>query len=273
MSLNPDCRDKKHAACAGDAWDDENDTAANCDCTCHTSEAGTTAQSARGSSDPQGTYPPSAARTDDGDHESPSARRRRIAEVRELLANATPGPWDGPSPEEIVEFPDARWIAFTNSYMGRSIVWSAPMPDADPIAHAPDDLAWLIGEVEQLRATPSRWPAWPDTTLRERAASHVHYSDATTVTEVMDAVLAEAQADIDRLRAEARYWRTQWDRHGKNDLIAEVEQAEARLKRVRALIPRWNAEGDYSDLACDGGCCGEPHAGDLLAALDGEVKS
>lgn len=28
--MNPDCRDGKHAACRGDAWDDDTDTETTC---------------------------------------------------------------------------------------------------------------------------------------------------------------------------------------------------------------------------------------------------
>lgn len=33
--LNPDCRDGKHRACNGDAWDMAKDAPAECACTCH----------------------------------------------------------------------------------------------------------------------------------------------------------------------------------------------------------------------------------------------
>lgn len=33
--LNPDCRDGKHRACAGDAWDEELDQPTRCACACH----------------------------------------------------------------------------------------------------------------------------------------------------------------------------------------------------------------------------------------------
>lgn len=35
MYTNPDCRDGKHRACAGDAWDTETDQRVWCRCTCH----------------------------------------------------------------------------------------------------------------------------------------------------------------------------------------------------------------------------------------------
>jgi hypothetical protein len=35
LSLNPDCRDGKHQACAGDGWDLEKDEPTICHCNCH----------------------------------------------------------------------------------------------------------------------------------------------------------------------------------------------------------------------------------------------
>lgn len=34
--MNPDCRDGKHTASRGDAWDDTTDTETDCSCPCHT---------------------------------------------------------------------------------------------------------------------------------------------------------------------------------------------------------------------------------------------
>lgn len=34
-NLNPDCRDGKHPACRGDAWDDDTDAETTCACSCH----------------------------------------------------------------------------------------------------------------------------------------------------------------------------------------------------------------------------------------------
>lgn len=33
--INPDCRDGKHRACHGDAWDVARDVPTTCDCECH----------------------------------------------------------------------------------------------------------------------------------------------------------------------------------------------------------------------------------------------
>lgn len=37
--VNPDCRDDKHRACGGDAWDFDTDQPADCSCGCHAAEA------------------------------------------------------------------------------------------------------------------------------------------------------------------------------------------------------------------------------------------
>lgn len=40
MTINPDCKVGKHAACNEDAWDDVTDQPARCLCTCHQPTAG-----------------------------------------------------------------------------------------------------------------------------------------------------------------------------------------------------------------------------------------
>lgn len=35
MIRNPDCRDGKHPACNGDAWDFDRDSPTPCECPCH----------------------------------------------------------------------------------------------------------------------------------------------------------------------------------------------------------------------------------------------
>lgn len=37
-AMNPDCRDGKHRACSGTAWDDERDELGACPCSCHGGE-------------------------------------------------------------------------------------------------------------------------------------------------------------------------------------------------------------------------------------------
>lgn len=38
--MNPDCRDAKHTACSGTAWDDTRDELTTCSCDCHTTPTG-----------------------------------------------------------------------------------------------------------------------------------------------------------------------------------------------------------------------------------------
>lgn len=67
----------------------------------------------------------------------------RIAEIRARLDNATPGPWrtHGRDGDHVVSLADEY------------VVTSAWTPaDSALIAHAPDDLAWLLAENELLRA-------------------------------------------------------------------------------------------------------------------------
>jgi len=39
VNINPDCRDSKHPACAGTAWNYDTDTPTACECACHPSNA------------------------------------------------------------------------------------------------------------------------------------------------------------------------------------------------------------------------------------------
>ncbi|MNI99975.1 hypothetical protein D3C73_1592000 [compost metagenome] len=77
----------------------------------------------------------------------------------------------------------------------------------------------------------------------------------------MDArVHAEIQRD--EVRAEADRFRMLWDRHGKNDLLAERDAARAALGRVRELVAS-------AELAAP---LGKPPywTGHILNALEGE---
>lgn len=62
----------------------------------------------------------------------------RLQEIRARLDAATPGPWEKTSPNVVVAAGDVvAGVPLTNN--------------ADLIAHAPADLAWLLDEVERLR--------------------------------------------------------------------------------------------------------------------------
>ena len=66
----------------------------------------------------------------------------RIAEIRARLDAATPGPW-------LVR---NGWVDLNNLH-GDVIPVGHNDADADLIAHAPADIAWLLDEVERLRNT------------------------------------------------------------------------------------------------------------------------
>ena len=72
---------------------------------------------------------------------STDGARARLAEIRARLEAATPGPWrlgyDGDHP--VIENDQAHGVlAFLPQRDG----------DLDLIAHAPGDMAWLLGELE-----------------------------------------------------------------------------------------------------------------------------
>ena len=84
----------------------------------------------------------------------------RLAEIRARLDAATPGPWE--RRESVQGYSNLVVLAdYINRDDGAWLIaeasWNGPMPDkassganADFIAHAPEDIAWLLGEVERL---------------------------------------------------------------------------------------------------------------------------
>jgi len=74
----------------------------------------------------------------------------RLAEIRARLEAATPGPWKW----EVVI---AEQSVTEHTLKGPDVLcryWydRPPSGDGELIAHAPEDIAWLLGEVERLRA-------------------------------------------------------------------------------------------------------------------------
>ena len=70
----------------------------------------------------------------------------RLAEIRARLDAATPGPW--------FHYPGEPWV--TNATDEPRIIVATVSPrmtgdNADLIAHAPADIAWLLAEVERLQ--------------------------------------------------------------------------------------------------------------------------
>ena len=70
--------------------------------------------------------------------------------------------------------------------------------------------------------------------LIARVRDHLAHAD-TLPHGLAIALVSELADEVDRLRAEADRYRTLWDRHGKNDLLAERDAARAALERVRAI--------------------------------------
>ena len=71
----------------------------------------------------------------------------RLTEIRARLDAATPGPWE--------RHPSEPWIyvrrgPFTVNIIGTQLRAAQQHGDADLIAHAPADIAWLLAEVERL---------------------------------------------------------------------------------------------------------------------------
>ena len=98
----------------------------------------------------------------------------RIDEIRERLDKATPGPW-----KATYEAAD-DWVSITGQGFYDGGHWmTCPEvatcegivgPDADLIANAPADLAWLLGEVERLSAERMQ-PEQPEPTAAEVLAA------------------------------------------------------------------------------------------------------
>lgn len=80
-----------------------------------------------------------------------------IEEIRERWTRATPGPWRRQVSETYVGRPtgwyigsDIRGIAKTTRGDDQA------KTDADAIAHAPEDIAFLLAEIERLTATQNK---------------------------------------------------------------------------------------------------------------------
>jgi hypothetical protein len=74
----------------------------------------------------------------------------RIAQIRARLDAATPGPWSNSVSWDCVEADVTPMTNYLEPY--RTTVARARLPvNADLIAHAPADIAWLIREVERWK--------------------------------------------------------------------------------------------------------------------------
>lgn len=73
----------------------------------------------------------------------------RLTEIRARLDAATPGPWDTQGP---CMSGDGTYGVFADDGAGEpTLALRMSPPDADLVAHAPDDLAWLLAALESER--------------------------------------------------------------------------------------------------------------------------
>lgn len=79
----------------------------------------------------------------------------RLAQIKSRLAAATPGPWSWLRDEYRADGP--RPVCRISCIEGDIALTYGNTHDADLIANAPGDLAWLIAEVERLREVASLW--------------------------------------------------------------------------------------------------------------------
>ena len=75
----------------------------------------------------------------------------RLAEIRSRLDAATPGPWTNDLEWDEVDAIVVPKIKYFDPYRACVARVGNP-PNADLIAHAPADIAYLLDEVERLRA-------------------------------------------------------------------------------------------------------------------------
>lgn len=73
----------------------------------------------------------------------------RIAQIEERLAAATPGPWQ----QDLIH--DQTYEIRADGYLVAE-TWDRA-PDATLIAHAPSDLAWLLGVAKAAREVAHKW--------------------------------------------------------------------------------------------------------------------
>lgn len=74
----------------------------------------------------------------------------RLAEIRARLDAATPGQWSNDNEWSEIEAVVVPQSAYMEPYL-MSVATVGNPPNADLIAHAPADIAWLLDEVERLR--------------------------------------------------------------------------------------------------------------------------
>jgi hypothetical protein len=161
-----------------------------------------------------------------------------LDEIKARRAAATPEPWDasasGATMNDLAAYrfgPRSSPPVFLASQMRRA--------DAEFIAHSPDDIDWLLGEVARLRCE------WSSSLTREK-----HWrTDVKAIRAERDAALAEA----DDLRREllAETYRPEGGEVVMRELIAakaERDRLAAQVRAVEALARDLAEHGLRADL-------------------------
>ena len=181
-------------------------------------------------------------------------RQARLAAIRERLNAATPGPWEFDSYCRVLAPPAHLDDA---EHYGNIVAWvpawhgdTACKPhddNAELIANAPADLAWLLAEVERLtrqrdaaRAWSARWKA-----VAKRVWTGVHHPLDMCEFQARKREAAEAERDAATARA---------------------ERAEAALRSVMA----WAEDRGYLD---PGGHEDDGPSEDLWAAMFAALRT
>jgi hypothetical protein len=151
----------------------------------------------------------------------------RLDEIKARRAAATPGPWNEAGMHRSPGRPDVVWDRDGRRPIARA-TW---LRDAEFIAHAPDDIDWLIGEVTRLSARVKNL-------LGEQAAGIklMHERDR------LAAELAWTQAGIARI-SEAWTEAVQREQRTANAHAYDLQQVRAERDVAKAALESGDACG------------------------------
>lgn len=123
----------------------------------------------------------------------------RLTEIRARMDAATPGPWSVHDHyDDAYQFDGMSVVADEETVVGPE---DRHNRNLDLIAHAPEDIAWLLAEVAQLRADLERArEVESDWQLTARDAIRAKAIDGSEIAEILRK--AEDEADFWRLAAE-----------------------------------------------------------------------
>jgi hypothetical protein len=142
-----------------------------------------------------------------------STTEDRIAAIRARLAAATPGPWvkvqHGNTGNRAGDswwtvnrgFDDGRLVQAGSGQIARMVSIAKGGGDAALVAHAPDDIAWLLAEVERLQAHADEGWDLAARRLVSCTAANRARDEAETERDELRAELVLAEVERDKLRA------------------------------------------------------------------------